>query len=83
MSGGNGNYRFLLDKKEVIDEINRHLWLESEKAGHDIGFDKAAEDWLDKYAVDWIKHNMPETLKKTRTRRTTVTKTRRANTYIK
>ena len=83
MSGGNGNYRFLLDKKEVIDEINRHLWLESEKAGTDIGFDKAAEDWLAKYAVDWIKHNMPETLKKTRIRRTTVTKTRRANTYIK
>ncbi len=83
MSATNGDYRFLLENKEVVEEINRHLWLESEKAGHDIGFEKAAEDWLAKYAIDWIKQHMPEALKKTRNRRTTVAKTRRASSYMK
>ena len=36
----------LLQDKRVVEEINRHLWIESEKAGHDIGFDSAASDWL-------------------------------------
>ncbi len=28
----------LLRNKKVIEEINRHKWLESEIAGYDIGF---------------------------------------------
>ena len=43
----------LLKKKEVIDEINRHKWIESEKVGYDIGFNKAAEDWVLRYADQW------------------------------
>lgn len=49
----------LLDIPEVIDEINRHLWLESEKAGHDIGFEAAARDWMNNYASDWVNYYMP------------------------
>ena len=50
----------LLSDKRVIDEINRHLWIESERAGYDIGFEKAKEDWLKRFAVDWMEYHMPE-----------------------
>ncbi len=52
--------RELLKDKRVIEEINRHLWIESEKAGRDIGFEAAVEDWLKKYSAEWIKYHMPE-----------------------
>ena len=48
----------LLKDKRVKDEINRHLWIESEKAGYDIGWDKGSEDWLENYSADWIKHHL-------------------------
>lgn len=35
------------------DEILRHKWLESEKAGHDIGFEKALLDWVMRHRGDW------------------------------
>jgi len=43
----------LLKDARVRDEIDRHKWIESEKAGYDIGFDRAAEDWISRYADDW------------------------------
>jgi hypothetical protein len=42
--------------KEFIaerEEILRHKWLESEKSGHDIGFEKALLDWIVKYRSTW------------------------------
>ena len=53
--------RELLKDKRVIEEINRHLWIESEKAGHDIGFEAAAEDWLRRFSGEWLKYHTPET----------------------
>ncbi len=50
----------LLSDRRVIDEINRHLWLESEKAGYDIGFEKAAQDWLEKFSQAWMNYHMPK-----------------------
>jgi hypothetical protein len=35
------------------DEILRHKWLESEKAGHDIGFEAALMDWIVRYRSAW------------------------------
>lgn len=35
------------------DEILRHKWLESEKAGYDIGFEKALLDWIIRYRGTW------------------------------
>jgi len=32
--------------EQVKREINKHKWYESEKAGHDIGWDRAAVDWM-------------------------------------
>jgi len=36
------------------EEILRHKWLESEKAGHDIG-NSAVSDWIGKHAARWRK----------------------------
>jgi len=38
------------------DEIFRHKWIESEKKGHDIGFDKALMEWIVKYRSEWRKN---------------------------
>ena len=45
--------------QDVIREIHRHLWLESEKVGHDVGLEWAAEDWMSRYAQPWIDCHMP------------------------
>ena len=38
-----------------LDEILRHKWLESEKAGRDIGFEQALTDWIIKHRSKWRK----------------------------
>jgi hypothetical protein len=35
------------------DEILRHKWLESEKLGRDIGFERALLDWMLKHRTPW------------------------------
>ncbi len=35
------------------DEILRHKWLESEKAGRDIGFEQALVDWVRHHREEW------------------------------
>ena len=40
---------FLAEREEIL----RHKWIESEKAGYDIGFDKAFLDWALKYRSGW------------------------------
>ena len=37
------------------EEILKHKWLESEKAGYDIGFDRALTDWIVKHRPKWRK----------------------------
>jgi len=37
------------------EEILRHKWIESEKAGHDIGFERALTDWIIKHRTNWRK----------------------------
>jgi hypothetical protein len=36
-----------------LEEINRHKWIESEKAGKDVGFEFALTDWIIKHRVKW------------------------------
>ena len=50
----------LLKDKRVVDEIHRHLWIESEKAGQDVGFETAAQDWLEKFSRAWMDYHMPK-----------------------
>lgn len=37
------------------EEVNKHKWYESEKAGYDIGFTRAMIDWTIKFKSAWIK----------------------------
>lgn len=40
---------FQLEKEEIL----RHKWLESEKVGYDIGFERALADWVVKHRSKW------------------------------
>jgi hypothetical protein len=40
---------FLAEREEIL----RHKWLESEKVGHDIGFERALLDWIRKHRDCW------------------------------
>ena len=40
---------FLAEREEIL----RHKWIESEKAGADIGFEKALLDWIVKHRSSW------------------------------
>jgi hypothetical protein len=40
---------FLAERTEIL----RHKWIESEKAGYDIGFERALMDWIVKYRSAW------------------------------
>ena len=35
------------------DEILKHKWIESEKAGYDVGFEWALIDWMIKHRHGW------------------------------
>lgn len=62
----------LLKDKRVVDEIKRHLWIESEKVGHDIGYDKASVDWLENFSSSWMKYHLPSPTKRTGSSKTTI-----------
>ena len=36
-------------KKEVVEEVQKYKWIESEKLGYDIGFERAAKEWMEKH----------------------------------
>jgi hypothetical protein len=36
-----------------MQEILKHKWIESEKAGRDIGFERALTDWKVKHGSGW------------------------------
>ncbi|MBN1403564.1 MAG: hypothetical protein JW942_03735 [Opitutales bacterium] len=40
---------FLAERQEIM----RHKWLESEKAGQDIGFERALLDWIRNHRDSW------------------------------
>ncbi len=47
--------RSLLYQERLAEqaEILKHKWIESEKAGHDIGLDRATTDWHMRYSSSW------------------------------
>jgi len=47
---------FLAEREEIL----RHKWIESEKAGKDIGFERALLDWIRKHREDWRKGRKPQ-----------------------
>lgn len=40
---------FLAEREEIL----KHKWIESEKLGHDIGFEKALLDWIVRHRATW------------------------------
>ena len=42
---------FLLERNEIL----RHKWIESEKAGYDVGFEKALLDWVIRHRPAWLR----------------------------
>lgn len=61
--------RSLLKDKRVIEEINKHLWIESQKAGYSIGIERATDEWLKLYAESWLKYHEPVQYKEVRTKK--------------
>ncbi len=39
-----------------VEEIQKHRWIESEKVGHDVGVEWAAQDWAEKHAASFREH---------------------------
>ena len=52
--------RELLSDKRVIEGINKHLWIESQKVGYSIGIERATDEWLRLHAHGWLKYNNPK-----------------------
>jgi hypothetical protein len=48
---------FLAEREEIL----KHKWIESEKAGADIGFEKALLDWIVKHRSSWRDKRVKET----------------------
>jgi len=49
---------FLAEREEIL----KHKWLESERLGYDIGFERALLDWIRKHREGWRaarRQNMP------------------------
>ena len=44
--------RYLAERDEVL----RHKWLESERAGRDIGFERALMNWVLNHRAKWRKN---------------------------
>jgi hypothetical protein len=40
---------FLAEREEIL----KHKWLESERLGYDIGFERALLDWIRKHRENW------------------------------
>lgn len=46
---------FLAEREEIL----RHKWIESEKVGYDIGFDRALVDWVRNHRDKWRESRRP------------------------
>jgi hypothetical protein len=47
---------FLAERAEIL----KHKWIESEKAGKDIGFERALLDWIVKHRSSWRERRRKE-----------------------
>ncbi len=47
---------FLAEREEIL----AHKWLESEKAGYDIGFERALLDWIVRHRSAWRERRQKE-----------------------
>ncbi len=57
-------YPYFKDPR-ALAEIRKHKWIESQKAGREIGFATAAVDWIKKYGEEWKRIHVKEDIDKT------------------
>ena len=55
---------FLAEREEIL----KHKWLESERLGYDIGFERALLDWIRKHRDNWRASRRPQTAAETERR---------------
>ena len=56
--------QFLAEREEIL----KHKWLESERLGYDIGFERALLDWIRKHRDNWRASRRPQTAAETERR---------------
>jgi hypothetical protein len=54
----NGSFDIEGECKAVFFEIMTYKWLESEKAGYDIGSQRATHEWISQHYDDWFRFNI-------------------------
>ena len=52
----------LINDPSVKQEIDRYKWFESEKVGTDIGFERAAKEWMTHCSEEWLKKHKSKTV---------------------
>ena len=53
----------LLQDKDIVNEINAYKWLQSEREGYDIGFERASREWIGHFSEKYfIRHPNKTTL---------------------
>ncbi len=55
---------FLAEREEIL----KHKWLESERLGYDIGFERALLDWIRKHRDSWRASRRAQTVADTERR---------------
>lgn len=46
-----------------LEEINKYKWIESEKAGRDIGMERATREWMAKHFPEWKRYRWNEAIR--------------------
>jgi len=47
--------------KAELEQIQRHKWLVSERAGRDVGFERALTDWARHHRAEWRRERNEKT----------------------
>ncbi len=50
--------------RSLQEEIDRYKWIESEKAGRDIGWQRAAGEWWERHFPGWKRAHWDEAIRR-------------------
>jgi hypothetical protein len=53
--------------RSQLEEIKRYKWIESEKLGQDIGWERARQEWLEKHFPAWKRDRWQRAIRETET----------------
>ena len=49
--------------RSQVEEINKYKWIESEKAGQDIGWERAYHEWMQEHFPEWKHYHWQRALR--------------------